>query len=146
MFNKHFVIEVCRFGTVGCIGFGVNYSVLTLLSSHYGLGHVMSEIIAILVALQVTFVLHDVWTYREHTRRHDYSYRLGIRYGSYLLSNTTGSIITIVGYAMLYHFLHSFSALAVAAILSMVWNFCINRFVIWKHHNVKSTKISPEQV
>jgi putative flippase GtrA len=143
--NKHFIAEVCRFGIVGGIGFVVNYGVLSLLSSHYRLDHVTSEVIAMLIALQVTFVLHDIWTYREHKRRHDYSHRLRVRYGSYLLSNTAGSAMTIVGYAVLYHYLHSFFALALAAVVGMLWNFCINRFVIWKHHGIQPTGTSSEQ-
>ncbi len=140
MINKSLIIEILRFGLVGAIGFFINFAVLSFLNGHYHVGHVLGEVFAMLVALQITFVLHDNWTYVG--RDNGYSLRQIRRYLTYLLSNTAGSVITVFCYAMLSNKLTTFFALAIAAAIGMIWNFCINRFVIWKHRKLQSPRAS----
>ncbi len=141
MFTKRFIVEVIKFGLVGSLGFGINYSVLLLLDRFVLNNHVISEIFAIVLALQVTFFLHDAWTYSRETAHKGYRLSVMRRYSSYVLSSITGSVITVVLYAIFYNYIHQFFALAAAAVIGMLWNFCMNRLFIWKHEKLpeKST-------
>ncbi|MEJ0072825.1 MAG: GtrA family protein [Candidatus Saccharibacteria bacterium] len=49
---------------VGVLGFLCNYLVLKICVT-IGLNSLVSEIIAAAMALQVTFIAHDKWTYRR---------------------------------------------------------------------------------
>ena len=130
--SKHFIVEIIRFGIVGVVGFCINYAILLGLDYLGIVNKLLSELVAILVALQFTFILHDIWTYKQ---KNDSEYKLYItkRYFTYLSSSAIGSLITIATYAILFGRLNRLSALAIGAVLGMFWNFCINHFFIWKH-------------
>jgi putative flippase GtrA len=134
--NKH-LLETTRFAIVGSIGFVANYIVLSIAQTVVD-NHVLAEIIAVLFALQITFILHDAWTYKEG--HHGYDKKKISRYFSYLLSNFIGSAITVLLFALVYGLTPRFFALALAAIGGMVWNFVMNKFVIWRKYLFSDTK------
>lgn len=122
-----------RFGTIGGVGFLCNFGILKLCTSSFGLNKVLAEVIAALVALQVTFLLHDKWTYRIDETVHKYHLTFGRRYKAYLISNSFASLLTVVFFAVFSIFLSHFPALALAAIIGLLWNFLLNKNVIWHH-------------
>lgn len=130
--NKQLVF---RFLCVGGVGFIFNYTVLQFSTITFDLHKIQGEIIAAIVALQVTFLLHDNWTYEVHKNTESVLYRLPFkkRYGAYIFSNSFGSIMTVVFFGILSMVLIDFIALGFAAIAAMVWNFIINKFFIWRH-------------
>ena len=126
--------QVIKFGIVGFVGFGVNYAFLSLVDKTI-VSHLLSEALAALVALQFTFILHNIWTYKTND---DLRLSLLARYGSYLVSNSTGTAITIVIYSLLSLHFGRLLSLAIAAGISMFWNFFMNRLVIWRHSTQKN--------
>lgn len=120
-----------RFLIVGTVGFVVNYAVLKavlMLNVH----STFAEIVAVIVALQVTFLLHDSWTYKlklEETHR----YKLMTRYFSYLSSNALSSALIVILFSLFALFLNHFYALLGAAFFGMIWNYIINKTVVWRH-------------
>ena len=120
-----------RFLTVGLIGFFVNYIVLSI-SIALGLHQVPGEVVAAIVALQVTFVCHDQWTYLDKSsplRRN-----ITKRYAMYIASNSFGSVMTVVIFSFITQFI-SFHlvSLGLAAVAAMIWNYVINKVYIWQH-------------
>jgi glycosyltransferase involved in cell wall biosynthesis len=121
-----------RFMIVGATGFIVNYLILVLLTQFLGIGHVAAEVIAAIVALQVTFLLHDRWTYQLHTPPGTERLKLPARYASYIISNAFGSFMTVVAFSFLYSYLTRLTALLVAAIVGVIWNYLMNTYIIWQ--------------
>jgi putative flippase GtrA len=129
LFRKHRVLTT-KFVIVGGIGFIVNYAVLKIFTQ-MGANSVIAEILAVLVALQVTFLLHDNWTYRLHKQK-NHQFKLSTRYFSYLTSNSLGALITVTLFSFFSIFLHHFFALVVASMFSMIWNFFMNKVIVWR--------------
>jgi len=122
-----------KFVIIGGLGFICNYTVLKLTIRGWHLNRVLAEVVAALVALQITFILHDRWTYRIDKSIHEYHLSPGKRYRSYLLSNSFGSLMTVIAFAIFSIFIGHFLALALAAVVGLVWNFVINKSIIWHH-------------
>lgn len=120
-----------RFLIVGVVGFFTNYLSLVLMQNGFGLNHILAETLAALLALQVTFLLHDQWTYTVGSK--DTVRRLGLltRYLGYFTSNAFGSFMTVVGFGVLYNFLPRLASLLIAALLGLVWNYLMNTYIIW---------------
>lgn len=119
-----------RFMAVGVIGFLTNYAVLVLLSST-GYSHIVSEIIAAILALQVTFILHDRWTYKLHTHGQE-ALPIWGRYISFMSSNMLGSLMTIIIFGILYEYINRLPALLVAAMIGLIWNYIVNLYITWR--------------
>ena len=122
-----------KFGIIGGVGFVCNFLVLKLCIDTGGLNKILAEVIAALVALQITFLLHDRWTYRIDETVHKYHLSFGGRYKAYLMSNSFASLLTVVFFALFSIFLGHLPALALAAVVGLVWNFLLNKNVIWHH-------------
>lgn len=126
-----------RFIIVGGVGFISNYIILVLLTQFAGMNHVLAELIAAIIALQITFILHNRWTYILHTPKGTARLTLGARYASYIVSNSMGSLITVIAFSFLYEHLTRLTALLSAAILGLCWNYIINTYVIWQKKNTR---------
>jgi putative flippase GtrA len=129
LFNKH-KLMVSKFILVGTIGFICNYLALKIFT-HFHINSIVSEIIAAAIALQITFLLHDNWTYRINKEK-NHLHNLRTRYLSYLTSNSVGSIMTVLLFSVFSLVINHFEALLCAASLSMVWNFLMNKTMIWR--------------
>ena len=126
-----------KFVVIGSIGFVCNYLVLKLGTSTLGLDRVLAEVLAVAIALQVTFVLHDRWTYSIDKSVHKYHLSQWGRYRAYLFSNSFGSLLTIGLFSLFSFFLNHFLSLAFASGISLVWNFLMNKAVIWHHKAIE---------
>ena len=138
--KQHVVTE--KFLTIGGVGFICNYATLWVANSYLGLNKVLAELCAAVVALQVTFLLHDRWTYRS---AHGYNLGLGARYRLYIVSNTFASLLTVVFFALFSIFLVHLPALALAALVGLAWNFLLNKGVIWRHA-ARTAPVPPKTV
>jgi putative flippase GtrA len=123
---------VIKFGLVGFLGFICNYIILKYLQDQFGTNTVVAEIIAAIIALQVTFFANDKWTYEQVRVDSKLSLSIVRRYSLYILSNSLGSIYTVLFFALFSNFLPRLPALGLAAIIAMLWNFFVNKLVIWK--------------
>lgn len=126
------IILLLQFSLVGASGFCVNFFILNAAQTFLHTSKALSEVFAALIALQLTFILHDQWTYSQH---HTSKYKLSFakRYFSYLLTNSFGSIATVIMFWLLSHIINSsFIALSISAAVAMVWNFIINKVFIWQ--------------
>lgn len=125
-----------RFIIVGGIGFITNLFILTVLNHSFGLNKIVSEVLAAVVALQVTFLFHDNWTYKTNTT--EYDLKFWARYPSYILSNSFGSIATVFLFSIFSLIMPNAIALGFAATLAMVWNFFMNKVLIWRRHGLNN--------
>ena len=122
-----------KFAIIGGVGFISNFIILKVCVNYFGLSNILAETIAALVALQITFLLHDKWTYRIDKRVHKYHLGFIQRYRLYLVSNSFASLLTVAFFALFSTFLSHLPALALAAIVGLTWNFLVNKKVIWHH-------------
>ena|ERR1017187_1248524 len=122
-----------KFITIGGIGFLCNYLVLRFSISEWGVNRVVAEILAALVALQVTFILHDNWTYKIDKTIRRYHLIFAQRYRAYLMSNSFASLSTVIFFAIFSIFLDHLLSLALAALIGLAWNFFVNKNIIWRH-------------
>lgn len=129
-----------RFLIVGVVGFFTNYFALVLMQSALNINHITAEALAALLALQVTFLLHDQWTYTVGSK--DSVRRLGLlsRYITYFTSNAFGSIMTVVGFGFLYNYLPRLISLLIAAVGGLIWNYLMNTYIIWSRRQTASTQ------
>jgi len=127
-----------RFIIVGGTGFIINYIILVLLSQFAGVQHVIAETIAAFIALQVTFILHDRWTYQIHTPPGTAKLSFSKRYASYFFSNAFGSLMTVVAFSFLYSYLPRFISLLLAALIGVAWNYFMNKYIIWCSKTIKN--------
>lgn len=129
-----------KFGIIGGVGFVCNYIILSACTS-FGLNKVVSELIAAAVALQVTFLLHDKWTYRIDQNVHTYNLSLGKRYRAYVFSNSFATVLTAACFSIFSNFLNYFPALVLGAIVGLAWNFVANKKVIWHHRRLEEHEV-----
>jgi putative flippase GtrA len=123
-----------RFIIVGTSGFLFNSCLLLILNSHFRIEKIISEVIAMIFSLQLTFILHDRWTYKDgNYKSTHYHWSLKKRYTTYLFSNSFSSVLTIFLFAVFSIFLPRIIGLGIAALISMCWNFLMNKIMIWKH-------------
>ena len=130
IYNQRALIS--KFVTVGIIGFCVNYLVLKWVNQTLGVERVISEVIAAIVALQVTFILNNIWTYKIQNSRLSLKLKLQGRYLTYLATNSLGSLMTVLLFALFSSFLSRLAALATASLIAMVWNFTMNKLIVWR--------------
>ncbi len=121
-----------RFLIVGAVGFFTNYLILVGLFHVFDINHVIAELVAAVLALQVTFVLHDRWTYNLHVPKGTARLSLPARYISYVASNAFGSLMTVVAFGFLYNHMSRLPALLISALTGLVWNYLMNTYVIWR--------------
>jgi putative flippase GtrA len=122
-----------KFIVIGSIGFICNYSVLKLGTAVLDLNRIVAEILAVAVALQVTFILHDRWTYRIDETIHKYHLNFPQRYRMYIMSNSFSSLLIVVTFAIASIFLGHLISLALASMVGLTWNFLVNKNIIWHH-------------
>jgi putative flippase GtrA len=94
-----------------------------------------SEAVAMLFSVHLTFLLHDQWTYKGLRGNREYFWDIRKRYASYVLSNGFSAILTIVMFGVFAEFMPTLLALGIAAFVSMIWNFVVNKVVIWRKPN-----------
>ena len=128
--NKRGKSVTAKFIAVGLTAFIVNYIALEFFIQILSVDKVMSAVFAMVITIHLTFALHTKWTYKKDDT--DYYISLPKRYLSYLATNSTGSIITIVGFALLSSSLPNIIALGISAGVAMVWNFLMN-LIVWRH-------------
>jgi putative flippase GtrA len=122
-----------KFGIIGGVGFICNFTVLKLLIEFADVNRILAEVLAAAVALQITFILHDRWTYRIDKALHKYHLSVRQRYQAYIMSNSFASLLTVIFFAIFSVFFTHLPALVLAAIVGMVWNFLANKNIIWHH-------------
>ena len=131
-----------KFLVIGGIGFVVNFAVLQLMSVGLDLNRVISEIIAVVVALHVTFICHNSWTYKINRKTHAYNFSLLKRYRAYFISNSFSSFLTIVSFSLFSIILTHLPALVLGSFIGLLWNFVMNKKVIWHHKPITNTTVS----
>ncbi|MFF3767941.1 GtrA family protein [Streptomyces sp. NPDC001922] len=62
--------ELAKFGTVGAVGFLVNFVVFNLCIHAFGLAVVRSGVIATVVAIGTNYIGNRYWTYRSSDKSH----------------------------------------------------------------------------
>jgi putative flippase GtrA len=129
-------VIITRFVIVGATGFFVNYTILEGILAWGVHSKVIAELLAMLVTINLTFYLHDKWTYSS--RREGYYLSLRSRYLSYLVTNSSGSLLTVILFGLLVLAFTNIVALGAAAVIVMCWNFIMN-LIVWRH----SSHISP---
>lgn len=129
---------IYRFVVVGVVGFIFNYGLLQVFSSLLGINHVVSEAVAMLFSVHLTFLLHDRWTYAGQGS-HKYLWGIGKRYASYLASNAFSAMLTVVLFGVFAQVMPHVVALGSAAMISMVWNFTLNKVLIWRKSNKENS-------
>jgi|GEM_PF-4269007 len=124
-------LVVAKFIVVGIVAFLVNYAILELALRIVTIPKPIAATLAMIVTINLTYILHTNWTYI----RKDISYYMPPikRYLSYLSTNSTGAVITIVGFSILSSRLPNLISLGIAAITAMIWNFLMN-LIVWRHN------------
>lgn len=124
-----------KFLLVGSIGFITNYLVITLLQDVFSWSDILREsVVSTFVAINITFILHDKWTYKKSAFEESESRSLARRYRSYVVSNLIGAGLTIAIITLITKNTNTsrLVALSVASLAVLVWNYTINKVFIWK--------------
>lgn len=134
--NKYEVKRFVKFAIVGASGLVVDYAMLNLLVYGFGASSALAIAIAFVLAASNNFVWNILWVYpesRESFWRH---------FPIFLIVNAGGLGINEL---ILFLFEQPIEALfnshviglnitkAIAAVVVMIWNFFVNRFVTFRH-------------
>lgn len=134
--NKYEVKRFVKFAIVGASGLVVDYAMLNLLVYGFGVSSALAIAVAFVLAATNNFVWNILWVYpesRETFWRH---------FPTFLIVNAVGLGINEL---ILFLFEQPIGALfnshviglnltkAIAAIVVMMWNFFVNRFVTFRH-------------
>jgi putative flippase GtrA len=126
--------EIARFLAVGFAGFVLNVIILWVLHSHLGMNLTLAEIVGAVAAIQLSFVLHNNWTYRTFHQQavlpRLITFNIVASFGAAL--NLVILLWLVDAYQMQYLW-----ALAIGGAVSLIWNFLLNRLVIWRHPKSK---------
>lgn len=125
---------VMRFLIIGSVAFVLNALTLLVCADVFHIEKITAEIIAMVFSLNFTFYLHDNWTYVIHDDRSTgYKKPFLVRYTEYIISNIIGAGMTVGVFWLLSGLMPKLAALAIGALVAMIWNFIMNKIVIWKH-------------
>lgn len=119
--------ELLRFAIVGGIGFCVDGGTLIVLSDWFGWSALAARLVGFPLAVTVTWWLNRTWTFHRGRNR-----AVAGQYGAYLLIQLGGLAINFSVFALLVTGLawfaeHAILALAVGAILALVFTFACSR-------------------
>jgi putative flippase GtrA len=138
-----------RFAIVGAIGAVVDFSTYNLLSGILGVHHVWASVMSFTLAILSNFTWNRYWTYPDSRTKTLYQQLLefavvniiglGIRTPLYAgLSGPLTKGFDILSFLPIFIFTPEFlghnSALAVAVLVVMLWNFFVNRY--WTYNDV----------
>jgi len=122
-----------KFSAVGGSGVFVNMSVLTLLTSG-GLGYLQSGVFAVETAVVTNFLLNELWTFSDFSRRRPgWASRMG-RFLKFNLFCAGGALInlavlwTLTEFAGIHYLLSNLVGIAAATL----WNYGMNANVTWE--------------
>ncbi len=134
--NKYEVKRFVKFAIVGASGLVVDYAMLNLLVYGFGVQSAVAIAVAFVLAATNNFVWNILWVYPESRAsfwRH---------FPTFLIVNAVGLGINEL---ILFLFERPIEALfnshviglnvtkAIAAVIVMIWNFVVNRFVTFRH-------------
>lgn len=134
--NKYEVKRFVKFAIVGISGLIVDYAMLNILVYGFGVSSALAIAVAFVLAATNNFVWNILWVYpesRETFWRH---------FPTFLVVNAVGLGINEL---ILFLFERPIEALfnshviglnltkAIAAVIVMMWNFFVNRFVTFRH-------------
>ena len=138
-----------RFAIVGAIGAVVDFSTYNLLSGILGVHHVWASVMSFTLATLSNFTWNRYWTYPDSRTKTLYQQLLefavvniiglGIRTPLYAgLNSPLTKGFDILSFLPIFIFTPEFlghnSALAVAVLVVMLWNFFVNRY--WTYNDV----------
>ncbi len=139
-----------KFAIVGTVGAVVDFGVFNLLSSVFGIDHVVASVLSFLTAVVSNFVWNRLWTYPDSRSK-----PLSRQLFQFTIVNAIGVVIRTPLFAWLsaplarlfehFHVLpvgfftaeflgHNLS-LAIAVIVVLFWNFFANRY--WTYSDVE---------
>ncbi len=120
--------EEVRFLVVGGLGFSINFVALWALHGHWHMNLVPAQLIASELAVLSNFTLHHNWTYRDYSSGRLW-HRLAKFHATAWTGALIGSVVLWLGVGLLG--LHYLIALALGAGVAMIWNYCLNKYVVW---------------
>lgn len=82
------------------------------------------------------------WTYKINRKTHAYNFSLLKRYRAYFISNSFSSFLTIVSFSLFSIALTHLPALVLGSFIGLLWNFVMNKKVIWHHKPITNTTVS----
>lgn len=123
-----------RFGVVGFSGVFVDMGMFYLLQNFGGLGLTRSAIVSSELAIISNFLLNDLWTFGDISRRQPGKRRLLIRLFKFNLVCLAGLVLHILILNLLYNLLgmNPYLAKLIAIIIVTFWNFWINLKLSWR--------------
>ena len=128
-FQKLLRIDFVRFGIVGVIGFIVTLTLKVVLFSK------LEVFLALFLSSEggmiSNFIFHEKWTY-NHVDHHNKS--VGKKFLHFQLSSLSGVILItmISGAGVKYAHISTFISLAIAAAITMFWNFFWTKYYIFR--------------
>jgi putative flippase GtrA len=127
--QKLLMIDFIRFGIVGVVGFLV--TLILKLTVFGNLEVFFATFLSSEGGVLSNFIFHEKWTYNHVDHR---SKSLGKKFLHFQLSSLSGVVlITLInGACIKYLHLSNFISLAIAAAITMFWNFFWTKFFIFK--------------
>lgn len=128
LYNKLTSIRFIRFGVVGSIGFLVNSAGLLLFYDKLKLPIIIAQLISAEIALMATFVGNNFWAFKAD-HHHTFIQKLARYHAGSWIGLGINSVIVVV----LVKYFHLFSVLALGfgASVALLWNYTVNRRLIF---------------
>lgn len=130
-----------RFCMVGCVGFGTEAIILTVLAL-FGVGPIFGRFISFPIAVTITWLLNRNFSFRSRNP----AAREGMRY---FLVQCAGAVVNIGAYISLAETIplmtrHPVAALFIGSLAGLVVTFNLSRYLVFKPHpiNVPALKLN----
>jgi len=163
-FRKENFIQFLKFGLVGVLNTFIDWAVFFLLTNYFiffqsQFGEVAAKIISFIAAVINSFILNSLWTFRKE-------FRSGLSAGErktvqtiYFVRFFSVSIIGLFLNALVFYAVRSttpllftkiqlaqLSALAIASLVVLIWNFLANKFWTYKVKAKSAEKVQKNWV
>jgi putative flippase GtrA len=140
--SKLLDIDFIRFSIVGVVGFIVTALILGLLKGALKINIALATLVASEVGLISNFIFHQNWTYKYHSHK-----SIKKKLLHFHMSSWSGvAIITIIETISVKVFkIEYIVALAIAAIITMFWNFFWTKYFIF-NRRVPKVLLDPEDI
>ena len=128
--NSHWFIQLFRYTLVGGLSFVIDYGLLYILTSYWGIYYILSATISFIAGLVINYLISTRWVFNES--------KLKNRTAEFIIYGLIGVVGLVINNALLYLFtdyLHIYYMVSklITATIVMIWNFVGRKVILFKN-------------
>ena len=131
-FSKAKIMQLIRFGVVGCSGLVIDFAITYFFKEHVGVNRFVANTLGFGAAVVNNYLINRFWTFKNSERQ------IAKQFLKFLMVSVIGlGINTLCIYTFQqWNHLSFYVAKFIAIVLVFMWNYTINAYVTFKKNEV----------